>query len=228
MLFVCSFALATAGALSAAPTLPVISITQVEAKDADTYATWIARLNEVMKTKTGNERTFRIYSGDAAGPDSGALFAVSAAESFSALAKNARVHGEDPEAAAVRLHMNAIREMGPRVLAKAVRFDGTHPGGHLYNHWVAVGDEAAYVKALDALRALFDAHDLKDVKINAYRVVAGRTDATHLVSLNAPNAERQAAVLDAVAGEAWVAEWFATTAKIRTVVRNGTYHEITR
>ena len=222
----------TACALQAAPektqSLPVISITQVEARDADTYAVWIARMNEVMKAKTGVERTYRVYTGDAAGHDSGSLFALSAAESFAAMSKTAKLFAEDPDVQAVRLHMNAIREMGPRTVLKAVRFDGTNPGGHIYNTFAAVSDEAGYLKALEGLRALFDVHDLKDAKINIYRVIAGRTDYTHLISINTPSAERLAAFLDAIATEAWVTEWLATTAKVRTVVRNGTYHEITR
>jgi hypothetical protein len=231
-MFVFSLALASACAISTAQDkvqpLPVISITQVDAKDAETYAVWIARMNEVMKTKTGAERTYRVYVGDAAGHDSGVLFAVSAAESFVALSKTAKLFAEDPDIQAVKLHMNAIREMGSRSVLKAVRFEGTHAGGHIYNSQVVVTDEAAYLKALDGLRALLDAHGMKDVKINTYRVIAGRTDYTHLVSINTASSEKIASVLDAVATEPWMAEWLASLAKMRTVVRNGTYHEITR
>ena len=79
----------------------------------------------------------------------------------------------------------------------------------------------------DELRALFDAHDLADAKINAYRVLAGRTNASHLVSINTPSPERLAALLDSMT-EPWLAAWLANTAKFRTVVSNGTYREITK
>ncbi len=231
-LFAFSFALASASALQAAPetapSLPVIAITQVETKDLDTYVMWIARMNEVMKAKTGAERTFRVYTGDAAGPDSGAVVAVSAAESFAALAKTNKIFSEDPDIQAVRLHMNAIREMGTRTLLKAVRFDGRLTGTHSFHTYASVSDEAGYLKSLDGLRVLFDEHNFKDLKVNVYRVMAGRSDYTHLIAINTPSAERLAAFMDAMSTEAWVAEWLATTAKTRTVVRNGTYHEVTR
>ncbi len=124
--------------------------------------------------------------------------------------------------------MNAIRELGPQTLLKAVRFDGRNDGAWLLNTQVTVSDEAGYLKALDEFRALFDKHGFKDIKINAYRVVAGRTDYTHLVSTNAPSEERRAALMDAMSNEASFAEWLAAAAKYRTVVRNGTYREITR
>jgi len=210
------------------PALPVISIQQVETEDATTYAMWIARNNEAAKAKLGVEKFYRVYQGQAAGKDSGVVFAVVGADSFATLAKNAAILADEPALVESRVHLSAIRETKSQTNLKAVRYDGTHAGAFLYNTWALISDEAAYLKALGELRVLFDSHDLKDIKINAYRVIAGRTDASHLVSLNAPTAEKRAALLDALATESWVADWLVTTAKSRTVVRNGTYREITR
>ena len=102
-----------------------------------------------------------------------------------------------------------------------------HPGGASYNSKVVLNDEAGYLKSLDGLRALLDAHDFKDVKINCYRATAGRTDFTHLVVLNSPSRERRAAMMDAISSEAWAQEWIASAGTYCTVVTNGTYSEIT-
>jgi hypothetical protein len=224
--------LATVGILQAAPDakpfMPVITIQQVEAKDATTYAMWIARNNEVAKAKLGAEHYYRVYLGQAAGEDTGMVFSVTAADSFVTMNKNAQILSEDPALVESRTHLAAIRELGAQTVLKAVRYEGTNAGAFLFNTQALVTDEAAYLKALDGLRALLDSHDLKDIKVNAYRVMAGRTTYTHLISINAPSAERRAVLMDALANEPWVAEWLASIAKYRTVVRNGTYREITR
>lgn len=223
--------LALAGSLAAAdpkPALPVISIQQVDAKDPTTYAMWIARNNEVVKAKLGIDHYYRVYIGQAAGDDTGAVFAVTAADSFATLNKNAAALTDDPGLLESRGHLQAIRDLGPQSTLKAVRFDGTHPAAFLYNTQANLSDEAGYLKDLDDLRARFDSHDFQDAKINAYRVVAGREKYTHLISINCPSAERRAALLDATQTEAWMAEWLAGAAKLRTVVRTGTYREITR
>ncbi|MBI4623407.1 MAG: hypothetical protein HY736_09360 [Verrucomicrobia bacterium] len=83
-------------------------------------------------------------------------------------------------------------------------------------------------KALDQLRVIFDASGLKDAKINAYRVLAGRTDHTHRIAISAPSPERLAAFLDLMANNQQLAEWVANSAKYRTVVANSTAREITK
>ena len=91
-----------------------------------------------------------------------------------------------------------------------------------------VTDEAAYLKALDQLRSIYDSLGLKDAKINAYRTMAGRTDHTHRISISAPTPERLAAFIDLAGTNPQVAEWMASSAKLRTVVSNMTAREITK
>src|SRR6185436_3219010 len=102
----------------------------------------------------------------------------------------------------LRAELSQVRKLGKSTTLKAVRFDGRNPSGFHYNTRAVLTDEAAYLKALDGLRALLDSHGLKDVKINCYRVVAGRTDYAHMSSLNCPSAERRAALLDGIC-EPW-------------------------
>jgi hypothetical protein len=210
------------------PAMPVIAIQQVETDDSTTYAMWIARNNEAIKARLGIDKYYHVYLGQAAGEESGAVFTVAAADSFAALAKNGQILMEDPALVESRAHLDTVRELGTRTLLKAVRFDGRNDVGWLFNTQAVVTDEAGYLKAVDQLRALFDSHDLKDAKINVFRVVAGRSTYTHLISINTPSSERLAALLDVMATESWLAEWVAASGKFRTVVHNGTYREITR
>ena len=114
------------------------------------------------------------------------------------------------------------------MLNQGVRFDGSYKDAWVYTTLLKVTDEAGYLKALDGLRALFDAKDLKDAKINAYRVLAGRTNYTHRVSISVPTSDRLAAMMDFLASDASMAAWLADTAKYRTVVSNTTAHDVTK
>jgi hypothetical protein len=231
-LFASLLTLVPAGFLQAAtetkPAMPVIAIQQVETDDSTTYAMWIARNNEAIKARLGIDKYYHVYLGQAAGEESGAVFTVAAADSFATLAKNGQILMEDPALVESRAHLDTVRELGKRTLLKAVRYEGRNTEGWLYNTQATMSDEAGYLKAIDQLRALFDSHELKDARINVYRVIAGRENYTHLISINLPSSERLAAFLDAVGAESWAAEWIAASAKFRTVVRNGTYREITR
>jgi hypothetical protein len=66
------------------------------------------------------------------------------------------------------------------------------------------------------------------VKINACRVMAGRTDHSHRISISAPSPERLAAFIDLAATNQQVTEWITNSAKYRTVVSNLTSREITK
>jgi hypothetical protein len=68
---------------------------------------------------------------------------------------------------------------------------------------------------------------LSDVHINVFRVITGRSDHTHLLSINASSARRLATVLDALAVETWAAELPGVAGQFHTIVRNGTFREIT-
>jgi hypothetical protein len=208
--------------------LPAISIQEVETDSAQTYALWIAESDKEIKAKFGFDNYIKVFVGEAAGPESGKTFAVASAESFVKLAENSQAFEKELSLMKVRAGMSEIRKLGPQTLLKAVRWDGRNPSSLNSNTRMTVTDEAGYLKALDGLRALLDAHNFKDIKINCYRVAAGRTDYTHMVSLNCPSVEQRAALMDAINTEPWALEWIASAAKYRTVVSNGTYREITR
>jgi hypothetical protein len=206
----------------------VISVGRIDTSNPQVYATLIARNNEVIKAKHGVSPYVRVFVGDAAGTDSGVAYAVIAADNFAGLAKLTAAVMADPALMPARTELNAVRELGPRTLYQVVRWEGDYPKAELYNTMMTTADEAGYLKALDKLRTLCDANGLKDVRINVFRAVAGRTDHTHIVSFSAPSKDRIAALLDGIGGGAWVRDWLAGVAAMRTVARNGTYSEVVR
>ncbi len=210
------------------PVARVISITDIETDDASGYAAWITKYNEVVKAKLGIDTYIHVYVSNNDGERSGSVRSVVSAESVSAMTKNNAALADDPALRDIRDHMRGLRKQGARVLYQGVRFDGSHKNSYVYSTLAMVNDEAGYLKALDGLRVLFDNHGFPDAKINAYRVLAGRTNYSHRIGIALPSNERLAALLDFVSGDSSMAEWLASAAKYRTVVANGTAHDITK
>ena len=210
------------------PVARVISIQDVTTDDASGYAAWVSKANEVAKAKLGIDTYQKVFVSLADGERTGSVRTVTAAESVAALTKSGDALQDDPAVREIRDHLRRIRTLGARVLYQGVRFDGTYKNAYVYTTIATVSDEAGYLKALDGLRALFDSHGFQDAKINAYRVLAGRSNHSHRITLALPSNERLAALLDFVAGDASMAEWLAGAAKFRTVVSNGTAHDITK
>lgn len=211
-----------------APRLPVLVIQQVDAEDSDLYAMLIAKANAAAKEKSANAIAARVYVGMAAADHTGAVFVVRAADSFAALTASFAGTVGDPALLALRSSFAAVRKLGPQTSWKAVRFGGAHEGAWIYNAWVNVTDVPGYMKALDELRAGYDKAGMQDIHMNVYRSVSGRTDSSHFVSFNAPSAERLAEFLDTIASADWVLQAVAGMAQYRTIVRTGTYQEISK
>ena len=208
------------------PIARVIAVQEVETDDASGYAAWVAKTNEVVKAKLGIDTYYHVFVAGFDGERTGAVRSVTVAESVAAMVKIGAALEGDATIRENRDHLRAIRKLGGRTLYQAVRFDGTYPGAYVYGTLATVSDEAGYLKALDGLRALFDANGFQDAKINAYRVLAGQTTHSHRISINFPSNERLAAFLDFTSSSGPMAEWRAGAAKYRTVVSNATAHDI--
>jgi hypothetical protein len=206
----------------------VISIQEILTDDPTTYAAVIAESNAFAKAKLGIDPYVRVYVSVYDGEKTNSVRAVIAADSVADLNKNFNALQNDPDMAATRAKLMAARKLGARTLYQAIRFDGTYKHNSVYTTTANVSDEAGYLKALDGLRALYDAHGFSDIKINAYRVLAGRTNHSHRVTLTAESPDRLAALLDFVANDDAMHAWLADAAKYRTVVGNGTANEITK
>ena len=206
----------------------VISIQDVETADANAYAAIVATSNAVAKAKLGIDTYIHVYASTFDGEKVGSVRAVTVADSVSSLIKSGAALQDDPDLAVTRDLLRNNRKLGARILYQGIRFDGTYKNATVYTTTANVSDEASYLKALDGLRAIFDAHGLADAKINAYRVLAGRSNHSHRVTISVPSPERLGVLLDFVASDSQMAEWFASAAKYRTVVANGTANEITK
>lgn len=218
--------LLVAGLRAAAPSV-VISVQEVHTADSAAYTTWLAKTNEIAKAKLGIDAYYRSYIGLDAGPHTGKVFNVQAAENFASLLTRGAALEKDPDLLINARHYVGLRTLADRTLYRGVRFEGAHSGAYLYHTYIVAPDPAAYLKAIDRLRALMDANGLKDVFLNVYQITAGRTDHTHMVSMNMASAAKLGQLLDSLSSP-WLTEWLAQTVPLRTVVRNATYREITK
>lgn len=211
------------------PIARVIAITDVETDDPIAYASWIKEYNDIAKARTSVEPYLRVYQTFFDGHQSGHVRVVVTAASVAELTKNQQAIDTDPAMAANRERLRGIRKIGARVLYQAVHFEGASPkGANNYSTLAVVSDEAGYLKAIDQLRGIFDNNGLKDVKISVYRVIAGRSDHSHRITISTPSPERLAAFLDLAATNPQLMAWVADSAKYRTVVTNTTSREITK
>jgi len=210
------------------PVARVISVQDVETDDPTGYNTWIGKMNEAAKAKLGIDNFYHVFVISFDGERTASVLTVVSAESVTSLMKISAELENDPVIEENRAHLRTIRKLGARVLYQAVRFDGLPKNSWVYSTLAMVNDEAGYLKALDGLRGVLDNGGFKDVKINAYRVLAGLSNHTHRIAINSPNPERFAALLDFLASDSKMTEWRESAAKYRTVVSNSTAHEITK
>ncbi|MEO6002040.1 MAG: hypothetical protein ABIZ04_20735 [Opitutus sp.] len=211
-----------------AETQPALVVQVVMTDDANAYAEKIVQANALIKAKTGLERLRHVWVGDLAGESSNTVFAVSQFASAAAAGQLQDKLQNDAESKAFMAELKAMRKLGPAYLYKGVRMEGMYEGGAVFNTAIVCTDEDAYAKSLDGLKAIFVAHGFKDAKLNLWRLAAGRSDTTHLVVISLPSQTRVGELLDAISDQALLKEWNVGAAKIRTTVRNGTYHEITK
>lgn len=211
------------------PIARVMSILDVETDDPTGYATWLKEYNEIAKARTGQENLLRVFQTVFDGRRTGNVRVAVSAASVADLTKTMATLEADPAIARNIDHLRAIRKTGARALYQAVRFEGpSGRGAHNYVALLNVTDEVAYLAALDELRGVFDGAGLKDVKIAAYRTIAGRLDHSHRVTISAPNGDRLAAFMDAMGTDPKMIDWLARSAKLRTVVATTTSREITK
>ncbi len=216
-----------AGSKAAAPQNQVVTVQAVTTEDPSGYATWVAKGNENLKAAGGPDHFTHVYQGVIAGEETGTVFAVRFGDSAMTIAKNSEALLKLPERSELMSHLSAIRKLGPASMLQSVHFEGGYDGEWLFITDAQLKDEAAYLKALGELRALFDDHGLKDIKINLFRVIAGRSNHSHEVILSAPSEERNAALMDSV-GAPWMIDWLSGIANVRTVVANGIFREISK
>jgi hypothetical protein len=220
--------LAMAAASLLADPIPALTVQEVSTKDPEAYVAMIAKINALAKARIGVERYRHVWVGDFAGESSHALFVVSSFASAADVYQTQEKLKRYPEMEVLLEQLKGTRHLGSNVLYKTVRNDGVYEGGAVFNTSINCTDEAAYLKELDGLKAIFDANGFKDAKINLYREVAGRTSATHLVVISLPTTVRVGELLDALSDKDLLKDWYISAARFRTTLGNGTFHEIAK
>ena len=211
-----------------ADTKPTLVVQNVTAADSDAYANGLAKANALIKARTGTERLRRLWVGDFAGQGSHTLVVTALFDSAAASAALTDKLKNDTEMNALLKEFKGIRTLGPSYLYKAVRFEGLHDNGAVFVTNLTCSDEDAYAKALDGLKAIFDANGFKDAKLNLFRIISGREHSTHMVVISLASSGRVLELLDTISDKALLKEWNVTAAKLRTTDGNGTWHEITK
>lgn len=208
--------------------LPVLVVQDVQTRDPDAYVAMIAKINALVKARIGVEHYRHVWEGDFAGANSHVLFVVSTFASAAELYRDQDKLKNYPEMDVLLAQLKDMRHLGTSVLYKGIRNEGVYDGGVVYNTGIICSDEAAYLKALDGLKAIIDGAGFKDAKLNLYRAIAGREKETHLVVISFPTGVRLGEFFDALHDKGLLHDWNVEAAKIRTSVANGTYHEITK
>ena len=207
----------------------VFSLLEIETDDPVAYAEAMKQYNEIAKARLGVDNYLRVYQTHFDGVKSGQVRVVNGAATVADLMKNIAALESDPAILQLQERIKGLRKRGSRVLYQSARFDGPNPpGSWTYNTLANVTDEPGYLKAIEQLRGIMDKNGFKDVRASVYRTVAGRTDHSHRITLTAPTREQLAAFLDFVGTNSQALEWLASSAKLRTVVRNAVAREITK
>ena len=211
-----------------ADTKPALVVQLVQTDDSDAYVAAITKVNALVKARTGIEKLRHVWLGDFAGDSSHGIFVVSEFPSAAAIYTTQDKLKNYPEMDALLTRLKGMRHLGPSYLYKAVRYEGNYEGGAVFNTSIKCTDEAAYLKALDGLKAILVANGFQDAKVNLWRIVSGRSEATHLVVIALPSQARVGELWDSLADKDLLADWNVGAAKLRTTLHNGSYNEITK
>ncbi len=211
-----------------ADTKPALVVQVVQTDDSDAYVAAITKVNALVKARTGIEKLRHVWLGDFAGDSSHGIFVVSEFPSAAAIYTTQDKLKNYPEMDALLARLKGMRHLGPSFLYKAVRYEGNYEGGAVFNTSIKCTDEAGYLKALDGLKAILVANGFQDAKVNLWRIVSGRSEATHLVVIALPSQARVGELWDSLADKDLLADWNVGAAKLRTTLHNGSYNEITK
>ena len=211
-----------------ADTKPALVVQVVQTDDSDAYVAAMTKVNALVKARTGIEKLRHVWLGDFAGDSSHGIFVVSEFPSAAAIYTTQDKLKNYPEMDALLARLKGMRHLGPSFLYKAVRYEGNYEGGAVFNTSIKCTDEAAYLKALDGLKAILVANGFQDAKVNLWRIVSGRSEATHLVVIALPSQARVGELWDSLADKDLLADWNVGAAKLRTTLHNGSYNEITK
>jgi hypothetical protein len=203
----------------------MLLIVPVETSDAPGYAKYVKQLT-ALQQEAGAKLTTNVWAPLAAGQAVNVAYYVAEYASAKDWLQSGTIMAGSQQIQALQRSMDDKRTITGVTLYRQIRDDGDHPNPVALSTDVRPTDAAAYAKALDELDALLDKNGFEDIKLNVWAVAAGGELAgVQLVSLQAPNADRLGAFLDAT-GQPWIQKWVADAASLRTVVSNGVYEQV--
>lgn len=168
--------------------LPALMIEQITTDDPRAMIEALKQINAGMNSAAGVPQFLRLYQTQSLGNLETSGFLLSPAGDFTALLENNRRFIVDPKLARARSELDATTHLGAPVFLKAVRFDGTNTPGWLNNYLIRTDNEDRLLQSVANLHNIAQGSG-GQVLVNVFRVVAGETDYTHLVSFNVANRE---------------------------------------
>lgn len=212
--------------VSSAAIFPVIIIEEVEITDSHDHAQLIGQINEAMNDKYGVSPFLRLYQNTSVSGKAIDTFTLSPSLTFEGLDKNQQLFKSDPDFAEYRQKLDNLSRASKKSYLKSIQFDGTHTPGWLFNHLILTSHETELLDHLNGLKVLVSNHGMPEPKINIFRVIAGETAFSHLVSINAASAEDIAKIMDVLSASPWSFESSEETAVDFVVIKRSVYQEL--
>lgn len=206
--------------------LPALRIEEVQIAEPRGYTQLVAQTNEAMRTRHQVLLFLRAYVATTLTGETRSAFTLSPAGSFEILQKNGATFSADPDLADLREKLRLAGPVTSSTHLKAVRFDGTNTPGWLFNTLVKTSDEPALLSRVAELATRLGQPGRPPPKLNVFRVVAGHSTYTHLVSLNEASESDLATRLDAIAAAGWTPEFSAPSGESCVIVQSTIYREM--
>jgi hypothetical protein len=179
--------------------LPAIAVERLTVKDSPAMTALVDEMNTQMRQRHAVPLFVRAYRAVTLGETAGEAFVLYPAVSFAALCLQQTHFAADPDLASLRKRFTELPRTHLPALLKAVRFDGAHRPGWLFNSLVQTSNEAALLKHLAAWIPQAEPDNPQPRRLNVFRVIVGDGLFTHLVSFNLPNWESLVTLLDSFA-----------------------------
>lgn len=179
--------------------LPALSVEPLKISDAAAYGTLVEEINAAMKTEYGVPLFLRAYESTSMTGRGDRAFSLSPSVSFEALLENHARFEDNEKFSELRGRLDILSDSSGRVFLKAVRFDGTNSPGWLLNYLVRADDEEALLLGIASELQGLGLEEKGSPMLNVFRVVAGQSQFTHLVSLNFASSIALGAGMDAIA-----------------------------
>ncbi len=165
--------------------LPVVWTETISVQSTSAYAELVAEANQAMNDRHDTPLFLRAYVRPTITGSTHTGFVLSPSGSLADLLSAQNAFATDPALRSIREKLKMSGWAGPTRYLKAIRFDGTHTPGWLFNSWISSSDESRLLEQVEKTAKLLVTDDQTRPLINVFRVIEGLGSETHLISLNA-------------------------------------------